>query len=543
MKYWLFQNNQVNGPYAAEELRELSSFSAESLVCPEGRKGTSMGDWQRAGIISELAACLLKTPQPALSGNFAAGAGALPPDPTLKDLAALGGLKDKVAALENSVSELWEQSRLKDSEIASLNAELAEKKRLVSDLQNQLAGVEEKVGGVAVLRGELDKAVAAEKNVETAVEAQGRSLSGLNGEVSRLKADFQEIDRLKADIKELSEVKAEASEVERLKTDLRALENLKEEPLKKEEVKADETAPALAAAPLPAPVSTSTPAPIPLDIFEATVKLPPRVEALPPVVDIAAAPADAGKPGPGKAKKIMAAGAAAAIALSAAAYFMGLFAPQKKEAPVIEEPLAEEAAPVSEASQEEERKAAALNLVKMFPSASGRGTLDEELQGAALEASGPSPWMAEKISEGVYQVNFYSPKKNAAAAVTYEFEVRLAENKVAPHNEAATHLMAGTKPAPPPAPAPAVKKRKRVKVRPKPAAAEEASAESLFPDETPARAKAEAEPGDDFIDYSLGAGSEPAEREAPAKTKKQEPPSEKPGAVSDAELLDDLLKP
>ena len=49
MKYWVFQSNKVNGPYEPAELSRLPGFSAETLVCPEGRAATSRKNWQRAG--------------------------------------------------------------------------------------------------------------------------------------------------------------------------------------------------------------------------------------------------------------------------------------------------------------------------------------------------------------------------------------------------------------------------------------------------------------------------------------------------------------
>ena len=91
MKYWMFQSNQVTGPYDPEDLPTVSGYSAETLVCPEGRKGTNMGDWQRASMVPELSVSLLKVSQLAAvfkgSGSIMGG---LPPEPTLKDLAALG---------------------------------------------------------------------------------------------------------------------------------------------------------------------------------------------------------------------------------------------------------------------------------------------------------------------------------------------------------------------------------------------------------------------------------------------------------------------
>ena len=72
MKYWIFQNNQVSGPYDADDLSQLPGYSAESLVCPEGRKGTSMGDWQRAGLVPALSLSLAKATQFAAAGKGAA---------------------------------------------------------------------------------------------------------------------------------------------------------------------------------------------------------------------------------------------------------------------------------------------------------------------------------------------------------------------------------------------------------------------------------------------------------------------------------------
>src|SRR5688500_8149591 len=117
MKYWLFQNNQVVGPHTTQELPNLPGFSAESLVCPEGRKGTQMGDWQRAGVVAELSEALLTLARvPAGAG----GGSMLPPEPTLRDLAALGSLQEKVSLLESSISHLQEELKTRDTEIAAL---------------------------------------------------------------------------------------------------------------------------------------------------------------------------------------------------------------------------------------------------------------------------------------------------------------------------------------------------------------------------------------------------------------------------------------
>jgi hypothetical protein len=146
MKYWMFQNNQVVGPYDREELSEQGGFSAESLVCPEGRKGTQMGDWQRAGVVAELAEVLLrkaKVPAGAAgSGSIDPGASLIPPEPTLRDLAVLGTLQEKVSLLENSLSQLHDELRQRDEEITGLKVQLDEKGHEATQLRDQVSGLE-----------------------------------------------------------------------------------------------------------------------------------------------------------------------------------------------------------------------------------------------------------------------------------------------------------------------------------------------------------------------------------------------------------------
>ena len=92
MKYWLFQNNQVCGPYDPEELGRLPGYSLESFVCPEG-KGSSMGDWRLASLIPELA--------PAAEQK-AAQAPAFSPE----DISLLNALQEKVALLESTAIQV-----------------------------------------------------------------------------------------------------------------------------------------------------------------------------------------------------------------------------------------------------------------------------------------------------------------------------------------------------------------------------------------------------------------------------------------------------
>jgi|CXWL01.1.fsa_nt_gi hypothetical protein len=231
MKYWIFQNNQVLGPYGMDDLCKVSTFSPESLVCPEGRRGTSMGDWQRAGMVPDLSVALVRatatTTQTATLPPVNQPAAAPAPEPTLKDMAVLESLQGKVAALENVVLQLQQGLRAKDGELSALRAELTskhsetntirseanairseaiairneaadrqreveERKREAETLKRQLAGVEDRLSSLRLLSETLDKAVEEEKRVEQDVEKQGETISALTHEIENLSRQITE---------------------------------------------------------------------------------------------------------------------------------------------------------------------------------------------------------------------------------------------------------------------------------------------------------------------------------------------------------------
>ena len=224
MKYWIFQSNQVLGPYEPDDLSKHSAFGAESLVCPEGRRGTSMGDWQRAGMVPDLSVALVRSAQSREPRGSVATLAGLPPEPTLKDLAVLGSLQEKMGMLEDVVLQLQEGLRLKDAELASLHEELAgkdrqssvmktamdreaadlkleteERKREAEDLQTQtnefkkkMAELEERVGVVNRLSETIERAVEAEKHVEHDVETQGVTIAELTKDIESLRVQLSE---------------------------------------------------------------------------------------------------------------------------------------------------------------------------------------------------------------------------------------------------------------------------------------------------------------------------------------------------------------
>ena len=239
MKYWMFQSNQVLGPYAPDDLAGLASFGSDSLVCPEGRRGTSMGDWQRAGMIADLSAAIMKAAQSRTEPVQVLTLAGLPAEPTLKDLAVLGSLQEKTAMLESAVLQLQESLRVKDAELTALHQELGEKDKEAFDLktsldqrraetaalkeqgeqarrraeqaaaqaealradldkrradaeqlQSRLCDAEAKLGELRRLGETVEQAVEAEKRVEHDVEAHGASLEALTREMESLRSQI-----------------------------------------------------------------------------------------------------------------------------------------------------------------------------------------------------------------------------------------------------------------------------------------------------------------------------------------------------------------
>ncbi|MDE2291725.1 MAG: hypothetical protein KGL53_06550, partial [Elusimicrobia bacterium] len=73
MKWWVYTEGLVCGPYSAETLARRPSFTRESLVCSESHEGSGADQWLKAGAVPSLRAVLEGRP--------------FPPDPTLDDVA------------------------------------------------------------------------------------------------------------------------------------------------------------------------------------------------------------------------------------------------------------------------------------------------------------------------------------------------------------------------------------------------------------------------------------------------------------------------
>ncbi|MEK7384462.1 MAG: hypothetical protein AAB262_14400 [Elusimicrobiota bacterium] len=493
MNYWIFQSNQVLGPYSPEDLSRLPSFSAESLVCPEGRKGTSMGDWQRAGMVPDLSVALIKASSAHSVKIPVAALAGLPPEPTLKDLAVLGSLQEKVAMLEDVVLQLQEGLRVKDTELSNLHIELAGKSQQSSETEmrrrevevlkaeteefkRRIADLEERAGTVSRLSETIDKAVEAEKHVEHDVEVHASTIAGLTQEIESLRAQVR--DRLAF---------ASASVAS--------------------------AAPSFAPSIEPAPVM-STVGPVGTIAFDS---LAPHPETQ-PTETAAIETVVAQPPASSRTKAFVIGGMLAVAALAGLSYFSGIVPglADRQTAPDIAVPApmpAPDETPSPEPAPDERQ--AAIDFTKQWILKNGN-TLGQALQTLSPSNGNLSPWMAEPLSSGRVQVNYFARgSAPGSPTVAYEFDIDLTAKSLAGRNAAAKAVIAG-KAAPPPAP----KKAKPVKVKAKSEPSPAPAVRTQTPVETPPKAVAK-----------------PVK---PPRAKRAAKEAE--GNAEDASLLDDLLK-
>ncbi|MEK9144297.1 MAG: hypothetical protein AAB339_01655 [Elusimicrobiota bacterium] len=178
MKYWVYHESALVGPYAPEEISQLQGFSSDSLVCPEGRLDSGSDQWQRAASVPELAMPILTSAwTDARGGRWG---GMLPPEPTFDDAAAVGSLKEKIVLLANAVAVVRREMTAQAEAKAVLQIELERQQGELSQVQKRLASLEDKL----TLLGDLKEQ---SKNLETAAKTGEKLAAELDERASALK--------------------------------------------------------------------------------------------------------------------------------------------------------------------------------------------------------------------------------------------------------------------------------------------------------------------------------------------------------------------
>lgn len=595
MKYWLFQNNQVNGPYEPEEISNAAGYGAESLVCAEGHKGTKMGDWQRASAVPELASSLSKIPQltPSIKISPPANSGTikLPPDPTVQDLAALGGLQEKISLLERAITNLQDNLQKKDGEITSLHNEFQDKSRQSQKAQEELS---QKIKELEEKERQVKTELAAKIQE---LEQKGITTDEKLQEISALKDRLEAPQTAPPPPAPLEEPQPPQQDPLSAPTPEQifappaeapfaaAPEPLFGTPIEPPPVSPFETVSPLESVSMPAqeppaaaPAPITAPAPaaeFPLSAQETLLaETSPKVNKpsmTPPAQPLAASK---GKP-KSESKKFLFIFLGLTVTVAVSAYMMGLLPigplPRGKIAdsskiPGALTPLTPPAspanppqpsgAPAAPAAQrpedhEEDLKQSAIEQVKKHASAEKMKTIAEVLEKDLSQADGINPWIGDKVKENVYKVNFYSPNPDGQSQ-PFEFEADLADKKVTPINEAARIVMEGKK-------APAGKARKPARLKPQLQKVKQVKTAPAAKKKTKIRPKKKvpaaavlSTPKGKAVDEMLLPGFKreepPAQTPNPsevksAEAKPEETPAPKPKKAADAELLDNLLTP
>ncbi len=209
-RYWIFQNNQVVGPFAVEELLSRPDFSGDALVCPEGRQGTDAGDWQRASLMPPIQQALSKpkSPPPAFQSQPA-----LSPEPAgdallIKELSLLGAVHEKLGALGQSVNQLQESFKETQRELDEFRAKFNGNNQHDEEWNRRIKNLEDSFASLGSLKGDIEK-ISTESRaqwapLEEATRSQKRLIEELNQKLEMLSQSGQDSQNLSAQIADVN---------------------------------------------------------------------------------------------------------------------------------------------------------------------------------------------------------------------------------------------------------------------------------------------------------------------------------------------------
>jgi uncharacterized protein YoxC len=209
-RYWIFQNNQVIGPFSIEELLSRPDFSGDALVCPEGRQGTDAGDWQRASLMPPIQQALSKpkSPLPVLQSQPT-----LSPEPggdalLIKELSLLGAVHEKLGALGQSVNQLQESFKEARRELDEFRAKFDGNNQHNEDWSRRIQNLESSLSSLGALKGDIEQ-ISAESRaqwapLEEATRSQKRLMEELSQKLEMLSQAGQESQNLSAQIADLN---------------------------------------------------------------------------------------------------------------------------------------------------------------------------------------------------------------------------------------------------------------------------------------------------------------------------------------------------
>ncbi|MHB2027005.1 MAG: DUF4339 domain-containing protein [Elusimicrobiota bacterium] len=499
-KYWLFLENQVTGPYEPDELRALSGFNSESLICPEGRKGTDMGDWQRAAIVPELASSAVKTIEVlAVQDAAESVSDAEPFQSKTTNLQS----ESRFSSLEMALGGVHEQMRRNEEDLLNLHKIIDDERNGINgwirDLNAKISRIEEKFESslenssrdIGAMKQEMNER---RSEIASKIQEMGKSISAL----ASLRQDLDVLSAKQKETESLSKSQAENAEgasrrIQELQSEIGLLRDRSFGiPASPGAVppQAEHAPKQQEGLPTPPQMETAPASAGPTEFSQGAVFEP--LSGVLPAGEFSSMPAfsgDSGSSAPanesafgGSPQESVAGAQLIASAASAQinpAVEIGITAPNppvkskkgkafmwvgfvllaggvllafeeglipmggKSAQPVPKSPVQIPAALPSQTQAELAEKGfkkEALQLVQTWPLASAK-TIGLTLATASSKGGNLSPWMVEKVSDGVYQVNFYGSQVQSGPLQSYQFEARLDDRQVIGLNDLARNLL------------------------------------------------------------------------------------------------------
>lgn len=179
MKYWLYSDGNILGPYEPAELLAAPDFTEESLVCDEDSINASRDDWKPASQFPEFSKIL----EAAASGGPSISARTVPADiPDEKPAGDMETVSSKTDVPVSHSSETEEALNLSDRTEETPGS--ATEKTVFNDESENVAGI----GSGAFVRG-TDSTVSSSENTKESSENSRAGISGFEKTINEFDFD------------------------------------------------------------------------------------------------------------------------------------------------------------------------------------------------------------------------------------------------------------------------------------------------------------------------------------------------------------------
>ena len=186
MKYWVYNDGQVSGPYEINQLKELLNFSPSTFVCLEGSTGEQEGDWARAETIHELQELFQTVPQTAPPHPFSEGSiPESPPAPAEELTTDTQALLQKIETLAQTIQGV--------QNTPYLQSQLEEKEKALRQAMDQLHDLQERLRTAEVKLQSNESEREKIQLLQIHLEEKSRQLEALERQQENLKSTNQNL--------------------------------------------------------------------------------------------------------------------------------------------------------------------------------------------------------------------------------------------------------------------------------------------------------------------------------------------------------------